>query len=187
MLGAKRKTLAGFSTAAAVRAGDLHAGFVYASELVQQTPPALRQRAVRLVGGKCTLMARVDAFGEDPAGRATPPLHPTVLCTRCGRSAVHPAAVCSALRPSLTLLCAWCCFARLWTCRLRKGCVAAAVMIRPAVCASVESLVMGGLHCARVIVSISSEVRVGVAAAALNRRLGAGADAVQGEREAHAR
>lgn len=70
VLGAKRKTLAGFSSAAAVRAGELHAGFVFYCDIVQQTPPAYRVRASKLVAGKCTLMARVDAFGEDPAGEA---------------------------------------------------------------------------------------------------------------------
>ena len=70
VLGAKRKTLAGMSSAAAVRAGDMHAGFIHAADVVQQTPPPLRMRACRLVGGKCTLMARVDAYGEDPSGAA---------------------------------------------------------------------------------------------------------------------
>ena len=70
VLGAKRKALGGMSSAAAARAGELHAGFVHACELVQQTPPAMRMRACRLVGAKCTLMARLDAYGEDPEGRA---------------------------------------------------------------------------------------------------------------------
>jgi U4/U6 small nuclear ribonucleoprotein PRP31 len=70
VLGAKRKVLGGMSAGAAVRAGELHAGFVYSCDLVQQTPPPLRMRAARLVGGKCTLMARLDAYGEDAAGAA---------------------------------------------------------------------------------------------------------------------
>jgi U4/U6 small nuclear ribonucleoprotein PRP31 len=70
VLGAKRKALGGMSSAAAVRAGEMHAGFIFAAEVVQQTPPPLRMRACRLVGGKCTLMARLDAYGEDPAGTA---------------------------------------------------------------------------------------------------------------------
>jgi len=70
VLGAKRKALGGLSSAAAARAGELHAGFVHACELVQQTPPALRMRACRLVGAKCTLMARLDAYGEEPSGVA---------------------------------------------------------------------------------------------------------------------
>jgi U4/U6 small nuclear ribonucleoprotein PRP31 len=68
VLGAKRKALGGMSSASAVRAGELHAGFLYACDVVQQTPPPLRMRACRLVGGKCTLMARLDAYGEDPSG-----------------------------------------------------------------------------------------------------------------------
>ena len=70
VLGAKRKTANGFSTASAVRAGDMHAGFIYGCDLIQQTPPALRSKACRLIGSKCTLMARMDAFGEDPGGHA---------------------------------------------------------------------------------------------------------------------
>lgn len=70
VLGAKKKALSGLSAAVAARSGDLHAGYVFASELVQQTPPGYRQRACRLVAGKCTLMARMDAYGEDPAGCA---------------------------------------------------------------------------------------------------------------------
>ena len=35
---------------------------------VQGTPPAYRKKAARLVGGKCTLLARIDAYGQDPTG-----------------------------------------------------------------------------------------------------------------------
>ncbi len=65
MLGAKRKTLAGFSSASV----QPHQGFLYNSDVLQQTPPALRARAARLVAGKCTLLARVDAYGQDPSGK----------------------------------------------------------------------------------------------------------------------
>eukprot|EP00898_Chlorokybus_atmophyticus_P003616 jgi/Chlat1/4255/Chrsp27S04252 len=64
VLGAKRKTLAGFSTATALP----HTGFVFQCDIVQNTPPALRMRACRLLGGKCTLLARVDATGGDVTG-----------------------------------------------------------------------------------------------------------------------
>ena len=37
---------------------------------MQQTPPALRNRAARLVGAKCTLLARMDAHGKDHTGAA---------------------------------------------------------------------------------------------------------------------
>ena len=37
---------------------------------MQATPPALRKKASRLVGGKCTLLARIDAYGQDPTGSA---------------------------------------------------------------------------------------------------------------------
>ena len=64
VLGAKRRHTAGFGSNAA----GAHQGFVFGCDVVQGTPPALRQKAARLVGGKCTLLARVDAYGEDPSG-----------------------------------------------------------------------------------------------------------------------
>lgn len=66
VLGAKKKTLAGFSTATA----RPHQGFIWNSEVIQQTPPAYRNKASRLVGAKCTLLARMDAYGQDPSGQA---------------------------------------------------------------------------------------------------------------------
>jgi U4/U6 small nuclear ribonucleoprotein PRP31 len=66
VLGARRRALAGFST----RTARQHQGFIAACELVQRTPPALRQRAAKLVGSKCTLLARVDAHGQDASGAA---------------------------------------------------------------------------------------------------------------------
>ena len=66
MLGAKRKTLAGFSTATA----QPHQGFIFNSDVIQQTPPGLRGKASRMVGAKCTLLARMDAYGQDPSGQA---------------------------------------------------------------------------------------------------------------------
>jgi hypothetical protein len=66
VLGAKRKTLAGFSSTAA----QPHQGFIFASDIVQQTPPGLRTKAARLVGAKCTLLARIDAYGQVRAGGA---------------------------------------------------------------------------------------------------------------------
>lgn len=65
VLGAKRKNLAGYS-AATVRP---HQGFIYGCQLIQQTPPALQPKAARLVGAKCTLLARIDAYGQDPSGQ----------------------------------------------------------------------------------------------------------------------
>ena len=65
VLGAKRKSLAGMSTATV----QSHQGFVVQCPIIQQTPPALRLKAMRLVASKCTLLARVDAFGQDPLVR----------------------------------------------------------------------------------------------------------------------
>jgi U4/U6 small nuclear ribonucleoprotein PRP31 len=69
VLGSKKKATAGMSSASAVRAGDLHAGFIYDCDIIQKkTPPAWRSKAARLIGAKCSLMARVDAYGESPDG-----------------------------------------------------------------------------------------------------------------------
>ncbi|KAG9099746.1 U4/U6-U5 snRNP complex subunit prp31 [Ceratobasidium sp. 370] len=56
LLGAQKKIAAGFSTATQNR----HTGFVFQSELVQQTPAEYRMKAQRTVGAKCVLAARMD-------------------------------------------------------------------------------------------------------------------------------
>ena len=55
----------------------LHQDTVYLQQVftlqcraVQGTPPAYKKKASRLVGGKCTLLARIDAYGQDPTGSA---------------------------------------------------------------------------------------------------------------------
>lgn len=65
VLGAKRKNLAGFSSATA----QPHQGFITGCQIMSQTPPSLRSRAARLLGAKCALLARVDAYGQDPTGQ----------------------------------------------------------------------------------------------------------------------
>ena len=64
MLGAKRKILSGYSSASA----GLHQGFIYASDIIQNCPEEYRGKAARVVGAKCTLLARIDAYGTDPSG-----------------------------------------------------------------------------------------------------------------------
>ncbi|KAH9324645.1 hypothetical protein KI387_004823, partial [Taxus chinensis] len=65
LLGAKKKTLAGFSNATS----QLHVGFIEQTEIFQKTPPALRMRACRLLAAKATLAARVDSTRGDPTGK----------------------------------------------------------------------------------------------------------------------
>mmetsp|Transcript_17413 Transcript_17413/g.52333 ORF Transcript_17413/g.52333 Transcript_17413/m.52333 type:complete len:495 (-) Transcript_17413:164-1648(-) len=65
VLGARKKGLGGMSSATA---GN-HQGVVVHCPIVNNTPPALRLKAMRLVASKCTLLARVDAYGQDPAGQ----------------------------------------------------------------------------------------------------------------------
>lgn len=57
VLGSKKRTLAGFSSTAAMP----HTGFVFYSDLVQNSPPDLRRKAARLVANKTVIAARVDA------------------------------------------------------------------------------------------------------------------------------
>lgn len=65
LLGSQRKMLSGFSQAASLP----HTGFIYHSDIVQDTPPDFRRKAARLVGAKCILAARVDACHESTDGR----------------------------------------------------------------------------------------------------------------------
>ncbi|CEL98412.1 unnamed protein product [Vitrella brassicaformis CCMP3155] len=65
LIGSQKKASVGFSTATA---GNT-VGLIFQSDLVLGTPPAFRNRAVKLVAGKCSLAARVDSFNESPQGQ----------------------------------------------------------------------------------------------------------------------
>ncbi|XP_062394157.1 U4/U6 small nuclear ribonucleoprotein Prp31 [Sardina pilchardus] len=65
LLGAQRKTLAGFSSTSLLP----HTGYIYHCDVVQTLPPDLRRKAARLVSAKCTLAARVDSFHESGVGK----------------------------------------------------------------------------------------------------------------------
>lgn len=60
VLGSQKRQLSGFSKVAMLP----HTGFVYYSDIVQDTPPDLRRKAARLVANKAILAARVDASHE---------------------------------------------------------------------------------------------------------------------------
>lgn len=64
VLGAQKRTLSGFSQVTMLP----HTGFIYYSDIVQDTPPDLRRKAARLVAAKSTLAARVDACHESSDG-----------------------------------------------------------------------------------------------------------------------
>ncbi|KAH7515735.1 hypothetical protein FEM48_Zijuj10G0057900 [Ziziphus jujuba var. spinosa] len=64
LLGAKKKNLAGFSTATS----QFRLGYIEQTEIFQSTPPPLRMRACRLLAAKSTLAARVDSTRGDPSG-----------------------------------------------------------------------------------------------------------------------
>ncbi|KAF3431294.1 hypothetical protein FNV43_RR26025 [Rhamnella rubrinervis] len=66
LLGAKRKNLAGFSTATS----QFRVGYIEQTDVFQGTPPALRMRACRLLACKSTLAARVDSTRGDPSGNS---------------------------------------------------------------------------------------------------------------------
>ncbi|KAF5292598.1 hypothetical protein FQA39_LY13931 [Lamprigera yunnana] len=65
ILGEQKKTLSGFSQTNMLP----HTGFIYYSEIVQNSPPDLRRKAARLVAAKSILAARVDACHESNDGR----------------------------------------------------------------------------------------------------------------------
>lgn len=64
LLGAQKRTLSGFSSAAILP----HTGHIYYCDLVQSLPPDFRKKGARLVAAKCTLAARVDSFHESIDG-----------------------------------------------------------------------------------------------------------------------
>ncbi|MEW5303488.1 MAG: hypothetical protein WDW36_006174 [Sanguina aurantia] len=71
VLGARRKNLVGMSSASVLP----HQGFVSSCPMVLTTPPSWRRKAAKLMASKCTLMARMDAFGQDPGGLAGGKMH----------------------------------------------------------------------------------------------------------------
>ncbi|KAG2446240.1 hypothetical protein HXX76_000832 [Chlamydomonas incerta] len=75
VLGAKRRTLAGFSSTTA----QPHQGFIFSCPIMATTPPALKNKAVRLIAAKSTLLARKDAYGEDPSGAYGAAMHTEVV------------------------------------------------------------------------------------------------------------
>jgi U4/U6 small nuclear ribonucleoprotein PRP31 len=56
LLGAQKKIALGFSTFTQRR----HTGFVFQSDLIQQTPPEYQLKVQRTVGAKSVLAARMD-------------------------------------------------------------------------------------------------------------------------------
>jgi U4/U6 small nuclear ribonucleoprotein PRP31 len=60
VLGSQKKNLSGFSKVTMLP----HTGYIYYSQIVQDTAPDLRRKAARLVASKSTLAARVDACHE---------------------------------------------------------------------------------------------------------------------------
>jgi len=56
LLGAQKKITAGFSTATQRR----HTGFIFQSDLIQQTPPDYQLKVQRSIGAKTVLAARMD-------------------------------------------------------------------------------------------------------------------------------
>ena len=63
IIGSKKRALGGMSNNQV-----MHGGFIQHCDLVQNTPPSLRGKVLRLVAGKCTLAARVDTFADKGAG-----------------------------------------------------------------------------------------------------------------------
>lgn len=62
-LGTKKQDRAGMSSASTTKNG-----FINESPLMLKTPPDLRVRAARAIGGRCALAARIDAYQSDSQG-----------------------------------------------------------------------------------------------------------------------
>ncbi|KAG6512534.1 hypothetical protein ZIOFF_030655 [Zingiber officinale] len=75
LLGAKKKTLAGFSTATS----QFRVGYLEQAEIFQSAPPSLRTRACRLLASKSTLAVRVDSTRGDPTGKTGRNLRDEIL------------------------------------------------------------------------------------------------------------
>lgn len=61
VMGQEHKNLAGLSSASA----SLHTGVLNICSLVQECPPALRKKALKIVAGKVALAARIDCYQND--------------------------------------------------------------------------------------------------------------------------
>lgn len=74
LVGSQKKALLGMSTSA------FHTqGIIMMSDLILSTPMEFRNRAVKLVAGKCGLAARVDSFHESPLGQVGTQLREKIL------------------------------------------------------------------------------------------------------------
>jgi len=66
LVGSQKKALLGM----AAQASSFHTqGIILMSDLILSTPMEFRNRAIKLVAGKCGLAARVDSFHESPLGQ----------------------------------------------------------------------------------------------------------------------
>ena len=65
-------------------AGVTHGGFIAVCDLVQNTPPALRMKAARILAGTCTLAARIDAYRRTAVYTGVPGAPACVHCPGCG-------------------------------------------------------------------------------------------------------
>mmetsp|Transcript_15013 Transcript_15013/g.43263 ORF Transcript_15013/g.43263 Transcript_15013/m.43263 type:complete len:500 (+) Transcript_15013:78-1577(+) len=74
LVGSTKKALLGMSTS------SYHTqGVIMMSDLILSTPLEFRNRAVKLVAGKCGLAARVDSFHESPLGQVGTQLREKIL------------------------------------------------------------------------------------------------------------
>ena len=79
LLGAQRKIAAGFSSVSQKR----HTGFVFQSELVQQTPPEYQLKVQRTVGAKCALAARMDLERQRRDGKLATLIYCGIFINSC--------------------------------------------------------------------------------------------------------
>eukprot|EP00913_Durusdinium_trenchii_P012041 g11313.t1 len=74
LVGSQKKSLLGMGSGAYSTQG-----IIFLSDLIVSTPMEFRNRAVKLVAGKCGLAARVDSFHESPLGQVGTQLREKIL------------------------------------------------------------------------------------------------------------
>jgi U4/U6 small nuclear ribonucleoprotein PRP31 len=94
LVGSQKKALLGMSSSA------YHTqGIIMLSDLILSTPMEYRNRAVKLVSGKCGLAARVDSFHESPLGQVGTQLREKILQSLVKAQEPPPAKQKKALPP----------------------------------------------------------------------------------------
>merc|ERR1712113_223251 len=64
VLGAKKKNIVRHNNSSTLP----YQNFISSCEIIQQTPPAWKKKALKLIAAKSSLLSKIDAYGQDPKG-----------------------------------------------------------------------------------------------------------------------